>query len=93
MEVIDKLVRMTEQRPLAEVAGECGRVFTDDLHKWPGELADDPFKKALSHSRKWNIVCLAIFGRYYVKIKPDPTWMIALRLYQELQNSGDTSSN
>ena len=91
MELIDQLLRMTGQRPLAEVAGECDMVFTDDLNKWPGELTDDPFKQALNHSRKRNIVCLAIFERYYVKIKPDPTWMRALRLYQELQNSGESS--
>ena len=87
MSIVDELVKITKQRPLAEVASECDIVFTDDLSKWPGELAEDPFRKALNFSLNESAVCLAIFKEYFVKIKPDPTWMRALRLYQEYQNS------
>ena len=88
MTIVDELKAITLQRPLAEVAAECDKVFADNTAKFQGdsEFAADPFKAALDYSRKRGLVVLAIFDRYFVKvIGTDARWMQALRLYQELK--------
>jgi len=79
------LAKLTEQRDIHEVAAECDVVFTDNTAKIPGDYVDDPFKSALEAAREDGITCLAVFGDFFLKVKPNATWMQALRLYQELR--------
>lgn len=85
MPLIDEIVQLTPQRPIAEVAAECDVVFTDDAAKWPGVLSGDPFKAALDASLHQKKICMAVFDRYYIKIVPDATWMQAMKLYHEMR--------
>ena len=85
MSLIDEIVSITPQRPIAEVAAECDVVFTDNTAKYPGMYMNDPFKAALDVSREQNKICMAVFDKYYLKIVPDATWMRAMRLYQEMR--------
>lgn len=82
--LIEALVKITPQRPLAEVARECDIVFSDGVTEILSFIVTDPFKSALDFSRDKKKVCLAIFGKYFIVVQPDARWMRALRLYQSL---------
>jgi len=85
--LIQELADITTQRPLSEVAKECDIVFSDG--KAPIEIkstvVQDPFKAALDYTAEKKKISLAVFGRYFILITPDATWMRALRLYQEIE--------
>ncbi len=87
--LLDRLTEITPQRDVLDVAAECDAAFADrQITGLDAEMVEDPFHTALCRSREKRCVCLAVFGEYFCKITPDPTWMRALRLYQESKAQG-----
>ena len=89
--VMDRLAAMTPQRPLAEVANECDVVIVgEDLAAELGGLMDvvvaaDPFRAGLDMARDEKKRCCVILPPHYFVVEPGPTWMQALRIYQDMQ--------
>lgn len=83
--MIEELAKITPQRPLIEVAGECEMVFSDRSIEIDSLVVADPFRSALDFTIHKKKVCLAVFGGYFTVVFPDARWMQSLRLYQSIE--------
>lgn len=86
--LMEELCEITPQRPLFEVAKECDIAFADhDLQTGiETKVVDDPFHSGLDFTLKHKKVSLVVIDQHFTKIKPDASWMQALRLYHEMED-------
>lgn len=83
--LLSKLVAVTPQRSLIDVAEECDIAFSRYPKSVPVKIEQNPFKAALDYSRRHNKTCLVIEHSWFTVVYPDARWMQALRLYQAVE--------